>query len=336
MRYRRLGRTDIQVSSVCLGGWSLVGDSTWGDQDPAQSVAAIHAALEAGINTFDTAEAYGGGASEELLGKALGARRKDVIIASKVSQSNLQGDRLRQACERSLRCLKTDYIDLYQMHWPSPSVPPAEALAAMQDLQRRGKVRVIGVSNFGVSFLPELLAAGRVESNQLAYSLLWRAIEYEVQPLCVRNDLSILCYSPLCQGLLTGKFRSADEVPPGRARTRLFCGKRPQSRHGQGGAETETFQALATIRQICAEIAQPMGRVALAWLLAQPGVTSVIAGARNADQARENALAAELELPADVLRRFCDATEPVKRLLGRNADMWQADTRMERPDSWKR
>jgi len=330
MKYRRLGRTDIHVSVVCLGGWALVGDSTWGEQEKDDSIAAVRAALEAGVNFLDTAEAYGSGQSEEVLAEALGAARKDVVIATKVSQGNLHPRRLRRSCEESLRRLKTDYIDLYQMHWPSPKVPPADALAAMQELKAEGKIRVIGVSNFGAGFLRELLAAGRVESNQLCYSLLWRPIEYEIQPLCVRNDVGILCYSPLCQGLLTGKFSNADEVPEGRARTRLFSGKRPQSRHGQAGAEAETFEAIAKIRGICSSLGRPMGTVALAWLLAQPGVTSVIAGARNASQATENAQAAELDLPADVIRQLSAATQKVKELMGANADMWQSDSRLDR------
>ncbi len=280
MKYRRLGKTDLDVSVVCHGCWSIVTeDSTWGGNDRAESVAAIRASLDAGVNFFDTAEAYGkDGESEVILADALGERRKDVVIATKASSSNVAPDRLVKACEESLRRLRTDYIDLYQLHWPNPAVPCADALAAMLELQRRGKVRHIGVSNFGVSFLDELLAAGRVESNQLCYSLLWRGIEHEVKPKCVANDISILCYSPLCQGLLTGKFRSADELTEGRARTRLFAGSRPQSRHGQRGAEEEMFQAIAALREICQGLGVSMTRASLAWLLAQDGVTSVIAG----------------------------------------------------------
>ena len=200
----------------------------------------------------------------------------------------------------------------------------------LDDLRRQGKIRVIGVSNFGPDFLTDALAAGAVASNQLPYSLLWRAIEFAIQPMCAKNNVGILCYSPLCQGLLTGKFASADAVPETRARTRLFSSKRPHSRHGEGGCETETFEALAEIGRICKAIHLPMGRVALAWLLAQEAVVSVVAGARTAAQAFDNANAADLKLPPDVLAKLSAATDKVKRAMGSNADFWQGQSRMEK------
>ena len=330
MKYRKLGRTDMEVSAVCMGCWSLIGDDTWGEQAESDSVAAIHAALDAGVNFFDTAEGYGRGESEKLLGKGLGNRRKDVIIATKVSARTYDRDTVREHCERSLERLGTDHLDLYQIHWPRKQMDMAEALGAMQELKAAGKVRAVGVSNFGPSFLTESLEVERVETNQLCYSLLWRAIEQEVQPICTENDIGILCYSPLCQGLLTGKFRAADDVPEGRARTRLFSKDRPNARHGEAGCEDAVFAALAEIRRICESIGKPMAHVALAWLLAQDAVTSVIAGARNADQATQNAAAAELELCPEVLRKLSQATDAVKEHIGINADMWQSDSRMER------
>ena len=331
MKYARLGRTDIEVSAVCMGGWSIVSvDGTWGRQDVDDSIAALRAALEAGVNFFDTAESYGDGESEEILARALGSHRREVVIASKVSPGHLEPAALRRHCEQSLRRLQTDYLDLYQVHWPNPHRPIAETLGVMEELKREGKIRAAGVSNFGVSYMRELLAAGRVESNQLAYSLLFRAIEHEVKPLCVANEVSVLCYSPLCQGLLTGKFRSADDVPEGRARTRLFARTRSQARHREPGCEDEVFRAIGRIREICQEVRLPMAQVALAWLLAQEGVTSVIAGARNPDQARQNAAAADIVLGGDVLSRLSAATQGVKDRIGKNADMWQTDSRMER------
>ena len=330
MKLRKLGRTDIEVSTVCMGCWSIVGDETWGPQDDADSLAAIETSLDAGVNFFDTAEGYGHGTSEEILGRALGRRRRDVIVATKVSAGRYDKKTVREHCEKSLERLGTDVIDLYQIHWPRKDMDMSEALGAMEALVDAGKVRVAGVSNFGRSFLTEAVETGRVETNQLCYSLLWRAIEHEVQPICASNDIGILCYSPLAQGLLTGKFASADDVPEGRARTRLFSADRPNARHEETGCEEAVFAALDRIREICEEVGQPMSRVALAWLLAQDAVTSVIAGARNAKQARENAAAGDLELADDVLTALARATEPVKQHVGLNADMWQTDTRMER------
>ncbi|MFB3893832.1 MAG: aldo/keto reductase [Phycisphaerae bacterium] len=337
MEYRKLGKTDISVSAVCMGGWAIVTeDFNWGSQDVADSIAAVHASLDAGVNFFDTAEAYGAGESEEILARALDKRRKDVIIASKVGADNLSEDKLRASCDASLRRLKTDYIDLYQIHWPSPKIPIADTLAVLARLQKAGKIRAVGVSNFGPEYLVELVEAARaagvvIASNQLPYSLLWRPIEVEIQPLCTEHGIGILCYSPLCQGILTGKFATADEVPATRARMRLFAKSRPHTRHGEAGAERQTFDAVAELRKVCKAAGVPMGRAALAWLLAQNAVVSVIAGARNAAQAKENASAAELKLPADVLAKLSAATEKVKAAMGQNADPWQHESRMVRP-----
>jgi len=327
MKHRQLGQTDLTASVVSMGCWAIVGDETWGPQDEAESIATIRASLEAGVTTFDTAEAYGQGTSEILLGRALAGRRHEAVIASKVSGRNLSAEAVRQACERSLERLQTDYIDLYQIHWPSRITPLAETMAALEELRQEGKVRAIGVCNFGPADLADLRAVGRCATNQLPYSPLWRAIEYEIQSRCLDAGIGILCYSPLAQGLLTGKFSTAAEVPDGRARTRLFSGTRAQARHGEAGCEVEAFAAIARVRQISAALGQPMAQVALAWLLHQPGVTSVIAGARRPEQIRETAQAAELELPPGIVRALSDATAEVKRAVGPNPDMWQAESR---------
>lgn len=323
MRYRKLGTTGIEVSVVAMGCWAIVGDFNWGPQDEADSIATIHAALDAGINLLDTAEMYGNGYSEELLGKALVGRRHQAVIASKVSNTRHDLKGLRQACEESLARLKTDYIDLYQLHWPNWNVPFAETMGAMAKLKDEGKVRAVGVCNFGPRDLTDVLAAGHVETNQLSYNLLWRAIEWEIQPLCVKHGVGILPYSPLMQGLLTGKFATAADVPDPRARTRHFSGTRPHARHGEAGQEAATFAAIDRIREISAGLGLPMAEVTLAWLLAQPAVTSVLAGARHPGQIAENVKAAEVVLPADALAALSAATEPLKETFGTNPDMWQ-------------
>ncbi len=328
MEYRKLGRSNLTVSAVSMGCWAIVGGSTWGPQDESEALAAIRASLDAGVTFFDTAEGDGDGHSEELLGQALAGRRDEAVIATKVSRSHLSPEAVREACEGSLRRLRTDVIDLYIVHWPSREVPLEKTWRTMEDLQTQGKVRVLGVSNFATGDLAELLEVGRPEADQLPYSLLWRAIEHEVVPVCMRNDISVTCYSPLAQGLLTGKFRTADDVPVGRARTRLFSGDRPEARHGEPGAEAETFSAIDRIRAVAEELGEPMGRVALAWLLAQPSVASVIAGARNPQQARENAAAGDLTLPDDVVRELSQATEALKEHFGTNPDVWESESRM--------
>jgi aryl-alcohol dehydrogenase-like predicted oxidoreductase len=331
MRHQQLGRTNLNVSVVCQGTWSVATkDVFWDGQDKADSLAAIRAGLDAGVNFFDTAPAYGDGEAEEILGEALGSHRREVVVATKVAPTDLEPNKLRQSCERSLRALRSDYIDLYQIHWPSKALPLEPTWRTLEALQREGKIRHIGVSNFGTSFLGEVIPLGRVESNQLPYNLLWRAVEFEIQPLCAANKMSILCYSPLAQGLLTGKFSTADEVPEKRARTRLFSSTRKMTRHGEPGCETETFAALADIQALAGKHGVTMGHLALAWLLRQSGVTSVVVGARNAAQATDNAAVASLKLDDDLVARLSQITEPVKQIIGRNADPWEHVSRMEK------
>jgi myo-inositol catabolism protein IolS len=327
MKRAKLGNTEIEVSAVALGCWSFAGDSVWGPQNDVDSIATVHAALDAGINLFDTAEGYGDGRSERVLGKALAGRRDRAVIATKVSASNLAPDQIRASCEQSLRLLQTDYIDLYQIHWPSRTVPLEVSWRALEDLRKEGKVRAIGVCNFGPGDLGELMEIGQCATNQLPYSLLWRGVEYRVQQMCVDHDVGILCYSPLAQGLLTGKFGAPDEVPGGRARTRHFAKERSLTRHSESGHEAETFAAIARVREICQEINMPMAQVALAWVLCQPGVTSVLAGARGPSQIEQNAKASVLDLPVEIVQRLAGATDGLKEALGTNLDQYQSDSR---------
>ncbi|MBS3762782.1 MAG: aldo/keto reductase [Planctomycetes bacterium] len=328
MEYRKLGRSDLEVSVVAMGCWAIVGDKTWGPQDEDDAIAAIETAFENGINFFDTAEAYGDGYSEELLGQVLSPHRKEVVISSKVSASNLKPEDLRSSCEASLQRLQTDYIDVYHIHWPTPERPIDETLRTMEGLKKEGKIRVLACSNFGPRDLTELLDHGRVEANQLSYNLLWRAIEFELQEICIQHDISILAYSPLAQALLTGKFASPDDVPEGRARTRHFSKERPQTRHDEPGAEDETFAAVQAVREVAEQLEEPMADVALAWLISRPGMASVLAGMRNAEQARQNARAGELHLPETAIERLCRATDPLKERMGTNIDMWQTESRL--------
>jgi len=328
MQYRSIANGELQVSTICLGCWAIVGDATWGRQEKADAIAAIRASLDAGVNFFDTAEGYGAGYSEQLLGEALGADRQRAVIATKVARSHLAGDDLTEACERSLSNLGTDYIDIYYIHWPSRTVPVDQTVRAMEQLIAAGKVRHIAVSNFGPADLASILPHTRPVLNQLAYSLLFRAVEYEVLPACRRASVPVACYSPLMQGLLTGKFARPDDVPPGRARTRHFSKDRPEARHQEDGAEAETFQAVRAIAEVAREAGLEMGAMSLAWLLAQEPVASVVVGARSAEQARANAAAGDLTLSPELLGRLEEVTRPLREKLGPNPDMWQTDSRM--------
>lgn len=321
MKYHILKNVDVYVSTIALGSWGISDQAIWGSQDEQESLATIHAALDAGINFFDTAEAYGDGYAEEILGKALAGCRQQVVIATKVSKRNLSAQAVTQACEQSLYRLNTDYIDIYQPHWPNHAVPMSETFAALEKLRQEGKIRAIGLSNFGKRDLTEAIALVDVVSNQLPYSLLWRAIEFDVLPACRQHDMGVLCYSPLVQGLLSGKYTAVEQFPVARRRTRHFSSQHATARHGESGCEGEVFEA---IRQMIAIArGQPLACLAIAWLLNQSGVTSVIAGARHPDQIANLAAASETQLDAGTIAMLSQASEPLKRALGPNPDMWQ-------------
>ena len=169
---------------MALGCWPFAGGTVWGEQDEGESIATVHAALDAGINFFDTAEGYEEGHSERVLGRGLAGRRQQAVIASKVSPKNLTPEGIVAACEQSLENLQTDYIDLYQIHWPNHDIPIEMSWRALEDLLAAGKVRALGVANFASNDLAGLVAVGRPAANQLPYSLLWRAIEFEVLARC--------------------------------------------------------------------------------------------------------------------------------------------------------
>ncbi len=329
METYHLPHSDLEISRLIFGCWAIVGGFNWGPQDERDSLAAIKTAFDQGITTFDTAEAYGAGASENLLARALGERRKEIIIASKAGPADFAPENLKKACERGLKNLKTDYIDLYQLHWPNPEIPLADTLGALQELRDAGKIRAYGVSNFGNQSLDSCKDSGfQISSNQMAYNLLFRAIEFSILPQCLAEEVPVLCYSPIMQGLLTGKFTSEMEVPDDRARTRHFTKERSQSRHQEDGCEALTFQTIARIRELAKEAEVPMGNISLAWLLYQQGVAAAIVGGRNAAQVRNNAASAEVTLSPALLNALDEATRPLKEALGPNADLWQTDSRV--------
>ena len=329
MEKRTIGESGIQATVYALGCMPLGGGSGWGQESEAEGIATVHAALDLGITILDTAESYNDGRSEEILGKALVGRRDGVILATKISPQNTRPATLREHCEASLTRLRTDYIDLYQVHWPIREHSVPDALATIEDLQSEGKIGAIGVSNHGVQDLGEVLATGTpIVSNQLHYNLLSRAIEAEIVPLCQEHQIDVIAYMPMLQGLLVGLYDRPEQVPPFRARTRHFRPDRAEaSRHGELGAEEETFAALARIQDIASDLGVPMVGVALAWVAAQPFVSTVLVGSRKADQLRVNvgaALAAREKLSLSVVNDLHEATEALRLKLGDNPDYWQS------------
>jgi myo-inositol catabolism protein IolS len=291
MRHRLLGTTSIRISAVIFGGWQA-GKEYWVGVDDDETIAAHRAAWGSGITTFDTAEEYGAGHSERILARALGPRRAEIVICTKVSWNNLRRASVVEACERSLRNLGTDWIDLYQIHWPAGSfgsekVPIEETMGALVDLKAQGKIRAIGVSNFSRAELEAARRAGPVDAIQPCYSLFFRHFEEESLAYCEEHGISVLAYSPLAQGLLTGRFARGATLPQGdnRADNKLFSGDNFE----------RALAALEELRPIAARLGITTGQLALAWLLHRPQ-TAVIAGARNAAQAVQNAAAGDVVL----------------------------------------
>lgn len=325
MIYRPLGTSSLNVSVISFGAWQIGDPDFWGPEDNADPDAVVGAALDAGINLFDTAELYGDGRSEEVLGKALGKRRDDVYVASKVSTRHCTTGGIRTACEDSLRRLGTDRIDLYQVHWPFTEAPYEEVYPALERLKEEGKIVEIGVSNFGPQDLERWMNAGAAVSNQIGYNLLFRAPEYAMVPACQRYKLGVLTYMPLMQGLLSGRYKSLDDIPVKRRRTRHFSGSRQGTRHGEAGHEEILEDTLADLLDFAEAIRVPLAVLSLSWLIAQPGITSAVLGARNPEQLRSNLLAADLNIGPAAIAQLNEFSYPLKMAMGYNCDMWESE-----------
>ena len=317
MQLRSLGKSDLKISPILMGTWQA-GKEMWVGIDDAQTTSAIRAAFEAGITTFDSAEAYGKGHSERVLGAAVSDFRDRVILATKVFPNHLRAEQVIEACHRSLKNLKTDVIDLYQIHWPAGSfrtkaVPIAETMGALNQLKEEGKIRAIGVSNFSGRQLEEASQYGRIDSLQPPYSLFWRHVENETRPYCVENEITILAYSSMAQGLLTGKFAIDHKFQKGdhRAGNRLFKPENFQRVH----------QALDRLRPLAEEKKVSLGQLALAWVISHAGACA-IAGARSPDQAVQNAAAAEISLSDEDLARLDKIGRLVTDYLDDDPMMW--------------
>nr|VFJ92613.1 MAG: Predicted oxidoreductase [Candidatus Kentron sp. LFY] len=283
-----------KLSPVIMGTWQ-VDKRYWTGVADDGIIRAVHAALDAGITTFDTAEDYGDGYSEQLLGRALGGKRFDAIILSKVSSDHLRPDRIFEACHRSLQHLGTDYLDLYQIHWPSGNwgsepTPIDDTMEALARLKDDGKIRAIGVSNFNLHELREAALYGEIFSLQPPYSLFWRHIDRDIRPYCEQNQLRILAYSPLAQGLLTGRFGQNHRFDKGDNRKDAILFQAPHAARVQ--------RALAELRPIAKRLNLSLGQLAIAWVIDRP-LTHAITGVRDASQITHNAAAMAVHLEGE-------------------------------------
>ena len=299
MEKRNLGNSDVKITPILMGTWQA-GKKMWVGIEDDDSIKAIRAAFENGITTIDTAEVYGEGHSEKIVAQALSDIRDKVEYATKVFANHLKYQQVIEACDRSLKNLQTDYIDLYQIHWPSGSfntenVPIEETMNALNHLQEQGKIRAIGVSNFSRIQLESAAKYGRIDSLQPPYSLFWRKVENDAMPYCIENNISILAYSPLAQGLLTGKFDASHKFDPkdNRVDNQLY----------QGENMKRAQLALDKLRPIAERHQCSLAQLSLAWLIAQPQ-TNAIAGARTAKHVIDNAKAAEVKLSQEELQEI--------------------------------
>lgn len=315
MRYRPLGRTGVHVSPLCLGAMLF---GPWGNDDTQDSIRIIHAALDAGINFVDTADVYSGGVSEEIVGKALQGRREDVVLATKfvmpMSQDpNHRGGSRRwimREVEASLTRLGTDYIDLYQVHRPSPDTDVEETLSALSDLVHQGKVRYIGSSSYSGAQIVEAQWVSRERrlqrfvTEQPPYSILVRGIEEDVLPTLQRHGMGALTYSPLAGGWLSGRWRKGAEAAP-------MSSARPSARFDmRTEANQRKLDLVEQLAQLCEHAGLSMIDLAIAFAINHPGVTSAIVGPRTMEQLVSYLPAAELTLQADVLDRIDEIVAP--------------------------
>lgn len=310
MRTRTLGWTGEKLSVIGFGAWAIGGggwEYGWGPQDDADSIRAIHAALDVGVNWIDTAAVYGLGRSERVVAKALEGRRDKVFVATKCAlvwdesgkiSGRIKAESVRRECEDSLRRLNTDVIDLYQIHWPNPDTEIEEGWGAIQDLVREGKIRYAGVSNFSVAQMERAGVIAPVASLQPPYHLLRRDIETEILPYCGVQNIGVVAYSPLASGLLTGKFDRAriDALPDEDWRKRF-------SENYREPKLTPNLAFVDDLRAIAADEGRSVGQLAVAWVLRRPEVTSAIVGARNERQVNELFAGSDRELSTETVGR---------------------------------
>jgi aryl-alcohol dehydrogenase-like predicted oxidoreductase len=322
MKYRKSGNSDLELSVITFGAWAA-GGWMWGGTERKDAVNAIRESYHAGVTSIDTAPAYGQGLSEEIVGEAMeGIPRDKVQIITKYglrwdlkkgefhfkSKDNSGNDidmykysgreSIIQECENSLRRLKTDYIDLYQIHWADSTTPISETMETVARLIEQGKVRHAGVCNYSVAQMMEAEKTVNLVSNQVPYSMVKREIEKEVVPHCQQNNKSILAYSPLERGLLTGKMKPGYKFAEGDHRAKLYFFSDENIRR--------TNEFLEKIKPVAEQKSLTLSQLVLSWTLAQPGITIALVGARNAGQAVANAKAGDIVLSADEIKTIND------------------------------
>jgi myo-inositol catabolism protein IolS len=339
MEKRKCGDSDLELSVLGLGCWAFGGGKYWGYSDQEAINKMVKSAVDLGINYFDTAEAYNEGNSERSLGEAIqGIPRDKLIIGTKISPSNTNPQVLVEHCEASLKRIKTDYIDLYMVHWPitlkaiahftdqkveCPSIN--DAFATLRRLKEQGKIRYIGISNFAENKLKEVVDTNtEIVVNQLPYNLLCRAIEYDILPECIKHGIGVIGYFALLQGVLADIYPALDDVPAMQRRTRHFDSRKCNDvRHGENGAEEETNECLKQIRIIAQENGLTMPQISLKWAIANREISCTLAGARNIAKLEDNVHSVKEPLTKDVFEKLNKVTDNLKEQIGKSFDYYE-------------
>lgn len=318
MRYAQLGTSQIEASKIILGTWQA-GKSMWADIDDQEISKAIRGALDLGINMIDTAAEYGDGYSEIIIGNTLkGISREQYYLATKVFSNKLKYNQVIEECNQSLQNLQTDYIDLYQIHWPAGSfgselVPIQETMEALNFLQDQEKILNIGVSNFSALQIQEAMQYGNIVSNQPPYSLIWRQYDHDTNPFCRKHNIAILAYSSLAQGILTGKFKRNHRFASG--------DHRKYNRLMEDKNFSYVEQVINKLDEYAEKYQTSISNIALNWLISQPN-TFAIVGARNINQVAENATACNFILSQEDLVAIDKISDIVTKNMDQTHTMW--------------
>ncbi len=303
MEYRTLGRSDLRVSVIGLGTLAIGG--AYGPVGEGQALATIRRALDLGVNFIDTSDNYGLGRAEEIVGKAIQSRRDQVVLATKGGTpwdergritNDCRAGTIIEAVEASLRRLRTDYIDLYQIHLPDPETPFEETALALEQLRKAGKIRYVGLSNFWTEELEAWLSVGEIVSNQMPYNFLHRDIEGKILPLCWERKIGVIAYTPLLMGLFAGKLTPDSQFGQGDHRAAY-----PQF---QGEAFRQSLRLIERLRPLAEEFGLTLAQLVLRWVISRPGVTCAIPGAKHPEQVEDNVRAGEKSFAEEELERI--------------------------------
>ena len=336
----KLGKSDVFISPMTVGCWPFGGGEYWGEQSQKDVNHVVSAALDMGVNTFDTAEVYNNGESERSLGKALKGLRDKAVVISKISPSNCR--HVRQHCINSLQRLDMDYLDVYMLHWPVNTLavkhftsnetiiesPPAieEVYQQLAELKKEGLIRSIGMSNFGRTQMEEVVATGvQIDVNELAYNIVSRALEAEIAPYCMEHNISIIGSMGLQQGLLAGMYRTADDVPKHQAHSRHFAQYRGEetSRHYEEGAEQEIFEVVNRLHQIATDMNIHIAQLSIAWILKKPFMASTLVGSRNINELKMNVAACSMSISDEIEAIIDQISLPTFEKLGNSPDYYE-------------